>query len=217
MITWNSLFFHSPSSLIIEIVVIMHDYVMLFLLSVLLTVLIIILYRFFSLFFNFEFFENHQLERVWTAVPFILLAFIIFPSLTSLYMLDSCLLCGVTLNVMGHQWYWRYFYKDFLNYFDSYITTRDRIRLLEVDNRAVLPAFLPVRFLVSSSDVIHSWTIPTLGFKIDAIPGRVNQFCLSSKRSGVFFGQCSEICGANHSFIPIVVEFVNFKDFVKVF
>jgi cytochrome c oxidase subunit 2 len=89
------------------------------------------------------------------------------------------------------------------------------IRLLDVDNRLVVPTYLPVRFLVSSSDVIHSWTVPSFGVKIDAIPGRINQFCFSSKRRGVFFGQCSEICGANHRFIPIVLESVNFNNFIN--
>lgn len=92
-----------------------------------------------------------------------------------------------------------------------------RIRLLEVDNRLLIPSFLPIRFLVSSSDVLHSWTIPSFGVKIDAVPGRINQFCFSSKRSGIFFGQCSEICGANHRFIPIVLESVPFKEFYSSF
>lgn len=87
------------------------------------------------------------------------------------------------------------------------------IRLLEVDNRLVLPSNFPVRFLVSSADVIHSWTVPSFGVKFDAVPGRINQFCFSSKRSGIFFGQCSEICGANHRFMPIVLECVPFKNF----
>lgn len=216
MTTWNRLYFHSPSSFLMEIVSIIHDYVSLFLSSILLVVLINIFYTFIVKKFTLRFFENHQLETVWTMIPFFLLLFIVVPSLATLYILDTCLFCGITIRIIGHQWYWSYFYKDLKNlYFDSYIIPRDssEFRLLEVDNRLVVPTSLPIRFLVSSSDVLHSWTIPSFGVKIDAVPGRINQFCFSSKRSGVFFGQCSEICGANHSFIPIVMESVEFRDF----
>lgn len=220
MITWNRIFFHSPSSYLMELIVSLHDYVFIFLISILLSVLLLLRNSFIAKNFNIEFFENHQLETVWTVVPFLLLIFIVIPSLNSLYILDTCLFCGITVSVMGHQWYWSYFYKDLdQRFFDSYIISSDssNIRLLEVDNRLVLPSFIPVRFIVSSYDVLHSWTIPSFGVKIDAVPGRINQFCFSRKRSGVFFGQCSEICGANHRFIPIVIERVSFKDFVNIF
>lgn len=218
MITWNGLFFHSPSRYIIEVVVGMHDYVMLFLFSILLLVLFNLIYTFLCRRFSLNFFESHQLERVWTVAPFFLLVFIAVPSLNFLYMLDTCLFCGMTVRIIGHQWYWRYFYKDFKDFlFDSYMSPSDssHLRLVDVDNRVLVPSFLPVRFLVSRADVIHSWTVPSFGVKIDAIPGRINQFCFSCKRSGVYFGQCSEICGANHRFMPIVLESVSFKDFVS--
>lgn len=219
MTTWGRLYFQSPSSYMIELVSMMHDYVSLFLFSILIIVMIKLVYLFPIKNFNLEFFENHQLETVWTLLPFALLVFIVIPSLTSLYILDTCLFCGMTIRIIGHQWYWRYFYKDLKEFFfDSYIlpSRETEIRLLDVDNRLVVPTFMPVRFLVSSSDVLHSWTIPSFGVKIDAVPGRINQFCFSSKRSGVFFGQCSEICGANHSFIPIVIESLQFKNFISV-
>lgn len=220
MTTWMRSNFHSPSGYLIEVVSSIHDYVILFLLSVLLVVLFNILYSYYSDFFRLDFFEGHEIETVWTIIPFFLLSFIVFPSISTLYILDTCLFCGITLRVIGHQWYWRYFYKDFrIDSFDSYMLPRERseIRLLDVDNRLVAPTFIPLRFLVSSSDVIHSWTIPSFGVKIDAVPGRINQFCFSSKRSGIFFGQCSEICGANHRFMPIVLESVPFKNFIKIF
>lgn len=220
MTTWNGRFFHSPSTYLMELVSCMHDYVMLFLLSIFIIVSMNLSYNFLFKDFNTEFFENHQLERIWTIVPFILLVFIVIPSLDSLYILDTCLFCGLTIRIIGHQWYWSYFYKDLENFFfDSYMKPSEdsSIRLLDVDNRLIIPRSLPVRFLVSSSDVLHSWTVPRFGVKIDAIPGRINQFCFSSKRSGIFFGQCSEICGANHRFIPIVVEcspFTNFSNLI---
>jgi cytochrome c oxidase subunit 2 len=220
MTTWNGIFFQNPSSFIMELVSVIHDYVSIFLVSILILVFINLAYSFILKRFNLEFYENHQLERIWTLVPFFLLIFIVIPSLTSLYILDSCLFCGITISIIGHQWYWRYFYKDLKDYFfDSYIIPSSErvVRLLDVDNRLIIPTFLPVRFLVSSSDVIHSWTIPSFGLKIDAVPGRINQFCFSSKRRGVYFGQCSEICGANHRFMPIVLESVPFRKFISFF
>lgn len=220
MTTWRRIYFHSPSSYIIELVSIMHDYVSLFLVSILIIVIMNLFYLLPIKRFNLEFFENHQLETVWTLLPFFLLIFIVIPSLTSLYILDTCLFCGMTIRIIGHQWYWRYFYKDLKEFFfDSYMLPAEdnEIRLLDVDNRLLVPTFMPVRFLVSSSDVLHSWTIPSFGVKMDAVPGRINQFCFSSKRSGVFFGQCSEICGANHRFMPIVMESLSFKNFLTLF
>lgn len=216
MTTWSRIYFHSPTSFMIELVSLIHDYVRIFLFSVLIVVILNLIFSFVLSSYNLEFFEDHQLESIWTSIPFALLVFMVIPSLTSLYMLDTCLFCGITIRIIGHQWYWSYFYKDLQEFFfDSYIMPREtsKIRLLEVDNRFIVPTSIPIRFLVSSSDVLHSWTIPSFGIKIDAVPGRINQFCFSSKRSGVFFGQCSEICGANHRFMPIVMESIPFKEF----
>jgi len=216
MTTWNGFFFHSPASFMIEIVSLIHDYAMIFLGSIIILVLLNLSYTVVRSYFSQTFYDSHLLEWTWTVTPFILLVFILIPSLESLYISDSCFYCGLTIRVIGHQWYWRYFYKDlFSRSFDSYITpSRDRqVRLLEVDNRLVIPTNFPLRFLLSSADVIHSWAVPSFGIKFDAIPGRISQFCFSSKRSGIFFGQCSEICGANHSFIPISLECVPFNFF----
>lgn len=122
---------------------------------------------------------------------------------------------------MGHQWYWRYEYTDFiLNEFDSFIIPSDNLninefRLLDVDNRCILPFNYPIRILTTSIDVIHSWTVPSLGIKIDSTPGRLNQSMLIIHRPGIFFGQCSEICGINHRFIPIVIESTRINFFKK--
>lgn len=220
MTTWNSIFFQSPSTFMIELVSTIHDYVSIFLISILILVFMNLFYSFLFRRFSLNFYENHQLERIWTIAPFFLLIFIVIPSLSSLYMLDRCLFCGMSIRIIGHQWYWSYYYKDLKDFFfNSYIlpSTEREVRLLDVDNRLVIPRFLPIRFLLSSSDVLHSWTVPSFGVKIDAVPGRINQFCFSSKRRGVFFGQCSEICGANHSFIPIVIESISFNKFIKLF
>lgn len=212
------MFFNSPSTYLIELVILLHDYVIIFLFSILILVLLVIFNNLITKNFNLRFFERHQLESIWTVLPFLVLLLIVVPSLTSLYMLDTCSFCGISVGIVGHQWYWRYCYKDFDNYtFDSYMLPPEsrNIRVLEVDNRIIVPTCLPIRYIVSSADVIHSWTVPSFGVKIDAVPGRINQFCFSIKRSGVYFGQCSEICGANHSFIPIVIESVDFWDFLE--
>nr|YP_009427719.1 cytochrome c oxidase subunit II [Myocastor coypus]APC60921.1 cytochrome c oxidase subunit II [Myocastor coypus]ASU96468.1 cytochrome c oxidase subunit II [Myocastor coypus]AXQ02543.1 cytochrome c oxidase subunit II [Myocastor coypus] len=163
--------------------------------------------------------DAQEIETIWTILPAIILIMIALPSLRILYMMDEVNNPLLTIKTMGHQWYWSYEYTDYeeLN-FDSYmIPTTDlkpgELRLLEVDNRIVFPMEMPVRMLISSEDVLHSWAVPSLGVKTDAIPGRLNQTILTSSRPGLFYGQCSEICGSNHSFMPIVIEVVTLKAF----
>nr|YP_009480325.1 cytochrome c oxidase subunit II [Bradypus tridactylus]ALO62218.1 cytochrome c oxidase subunit II [Bradypus tridactylus]ATP84991.1 cytochrome c oxidase subunit II [Bradypus tridactylus] len=160
-----------------------------------------------------------EVETVWTILPAIILILIALPSLRILYMMDEINNPLLTVKAMGHQWYWSYEYTDYedLN-FDSYMIPTSNLepgqfRLLEVDNRTVLPMEVPIRVLISSEDVLHSWSVPSLGIKTDAIPGRLNQTTLSSSRPGLYYGQCSEICGSNHSFMPIVLEFIPLKHF----
>lgn len=135
-----------------------------------------------------------------------------------LYLTDETSNPIFSIKVIGHQWYWRYEYSDFFKKsFDSYIVNnfndKELFRLLDVDNYLILPINCQIRFLVSAIDVIHSFTVPSLGIKIDAVPGRINQIGVFIQRVGVFFGQCSEICGINHRFIPIGVEVVDIHNF----
>nr|YP_010992075.1 cytochrome c oxidase subunit II [Varecia rubra]WOX61940.1 cytochrome c oxidase subunit II [Varecia rubra]WOX61953.1 cytochrome c oxidase subunit II [Varecia rubra] len=163
--------------------------------------------------------DAQEVETVWTILPAAILILIALPSLRILYMMDEITSPSLTLKTMGHQWYWSYEYTDYENLcFDSYMTPCSdlkpgELRLLEVDNRVVLPTELSIRTLISSEDVLHSWTVPSLGVKTDAIPGRLNQTTLMASRPGVYYGQCSEICGANHSFMPIVLELIPLKHF----
>nr|AIG23295.1 cytochrome c oxidase subunit II [Neophascogale lorentzii] len=163
--------------------------------------------------------DAQEIETIWTIMPAIILILIALPSLRILYMMDEILNPYLTVKAMGHQWYWSYEYTDYEDLsFDSYmVPTQDltpgQLRLLEVDNRVVLPMELPIRMLISSEDVLHAWAIPSMGVKADAIPGRLNQTTLTSTRPGVYFGQCSEICGSNHSFMPIVLEVSTLKYF----
>lgn len=165
--------------------------------------------------------DAQEVETIWTILPAIILISIALPSLRILYIIDEINNPSVTIKTLGHQWYWSYEYTDYEDLiFDSYmIPTNElspgQLRLLEVDNRVVLPSELTIRMLISSEDVLHSWAIPSLGLKTDAIPGRLNQTTLLSTRPGLYYGQCSEICGSNHSFIPIVLEIVPLKFFEK--
>nr|YP_001122864.1 cytochrome c oxidase subunit II [Macrochelys temminckii]ABK20570.1 cytochrome oxidase subunit 2 [Macrochelys temminckii] len=160
-----------------------------------------------------------EVEMIWTILPAIVLITIALPSLRVLYLMDEINNPHLTIKAMGHQWYWTYEYTDYENLeFDSYmIPTQDlpngHFRLLEVDHRMMMPMESPIRMLISAEDVLHSWAVPSLGVKTDAVPGRLNQTTFIVTRPGVFYGQCSEICGANHSFMPIVVESVPLQHF----
>nr|WDE80910.1 cytochrome oxidase subunit 2 [Setophaga fusca] len=159
------------------------------------------------------------IELVWTILPAMVLVMLALPSLRILYMMDEINEPDLTLKAIGHQWYWTYEYTDLKELtFDSYmIPTTDlplgHFRLLEVDHRVIVPMNSTIRVIVTADDVLHSWAIPSLGVKTDAIPGRLNQTSFLASRPGVFYGQCSEICGANHSFMPIVVESTPLADF----
>ena len=221
MSIWRQLGFQDAASPIMYILIGFHDHSIL----VLTLVVSLIIYSFFSLLINKyscrNVLEAQEVETIWTILPAFILLFLAFPSLRLLYLMDEISQPAVTIKTIGHQWYWSYEYRDFLNLeFDSYIIStsdlsNEQFRLLEVDHRVVLPIGVEVRILVSSADVIHAWTIPSLGVKVDAVPGRLNQIGFTSNRPGVFYGQCSEICGSNHSFIPISVEFVDHNTFIN--
>lgn len=167
--------------------------------------------------------EGTTIEIIWTLIPAVILVFIAFPSLQLLYSMDEVVDPSLTIKAIGHQWYWSYEYSDVDGEsieFDSYmIPTSDLetgdLRLLEVDNRIVIPVNTQVRVVITGADVIHCFALPSLGVKADAIPGRLNQVSFLIKRPGVFYGQCSEICGSDHSFMPIVVEGVSQEKFVN--
>jgi len=170
---------------------------------------------------------NHGtiIELIWTITPAVILILIAFPSFKLLYLMDEITDPEITVEVEGHQWYWSYEYPDFLNKdgdfieFDSYLVPESDLesgglRMLEVDNRVIIPHNTHVRFVISSGDVIHSWAIPSLGVKCDAYPGRLNQVSVYVTREAVLYGQCSEICGILHSSMPVVVESVSAEKFL---
>jgi cytochrome c oxidase subunit 2 len=179
-----------------------------------------------------KFTHSSALEIIWTILPAIALLVIAIPSFALLYSLDELIDPKLTLKVIGSQWFWSYEYSDSsieiegfpgtnlpdLN-FDSYMIPTDELvkgsfRLLEVDNRVTLPIKTHIRILVTATDVLHSWAIPSFGIKVDACPGRLSQSSLFIKRPGVYFGQCSEICGVNHGFMPIVIKGVSTDSYI---
>ena len=163
------------------------------------------------------------LEFIWTLAPAVILIFIAFPSLRLLYWIDEILDPIFTIKAIGHQWYWTYEYTDMANHsliYDSYMIPSSEIekgdfRLLEVDHPIVSPINSTIRMVVTGADVIHSWTVPALGVKADGIPGRINQIKMLVDRPGLFYGQCSEICGSEHSFMPIALRAVTLEKFVS--
>lgn len=220
MATWSALAFQDSASPLIEQLIFFHDHAMLVLVLITALVGYIMSTLFFNTYTNRFLLEGQTIEVIWTIVPALILIFIALPSLRLLYLLDEVNTPRLTVKAIGHQWYWRYEYSDIgVIEFDSYILPTNEIessgfRLLDVDNRVIIPMNTQVRVLVSATDVIHSWTVPALGVKADGIPGRLNQIRFNARRPGLFYGQCSEICGANHRFIPIVVERTSTKSFL---
>lgn len=219
MATWSNLNFQNRVSPLIEQIIFFHDHSLIILIIIIILVSYIILRIFFNKFINRFLLEGQIIELIWTILPAITLIFIALPSLRLLYLLDELNNPLITIKSIGHQWYWRYEYSDFKNIeFDSYIINEfnnNNFRLLDVDNRIIIPINNNIRILITATDVIHSWTVPTIGVKVDANPGRLNQTRFFINRPGIFFGQCSEICGTNHSFIPIVIERISIKNFIN--
>nr|UFZ12893.1 cytochrome c oxidase subunit II [Neoneuromus ignobilis] len=221
MATWSNLNLQDSASPLMEQLTFFHDHTLLILIMITMLVGYLMVTLLFNKFTNRLLLEGQTIEIIWTILPAITLIFIALPSLQLLYLLDEISDPAITFKAIGHQWYWSYEYSDFMNNeFDSYMIpmnemTTDSFRLLDVDNRIVLPMLSQVRVLVTATDVLHSWAVPSLGVKIDATPGRLNQTSFFINRPGLFYGQCSEICGANHSFMPIVIESVSSNSFIN--
>nr|YP_007374653.1 cytochrome c oxidase subunit II [Sirthenea flavipes]ADU58099.1 cytochrome c oxidase subunit II [Sirthenea flavipes] len=221
MPTWANVGIQDANSPIMEQLVLFHDHAMMIIIMITVMVAYMMTTVMFNNIINRNLLEGQTIELIWTVIPAITLIFIALPSLRILYLMDEVNQPLVTIKAIGHQWYWSYEYSDFKNIeFDSYMKPINDLemsdfRLLDVDNRMVLPMATPIRILVTATDVIHSWTIPSIGIKIDGTPGRLNQGSFTLMRPGILFGQCSEICGANHSFMPIALESVSINMFLN--
>nr|AHZ01682.1 cytochrome oxidase subunit II [Clonopsis gallica]AHZ01686.1 cytochrome oxidase subunit II [Clonopsis gallica]AHZ01690.1 cytochrome oxidase subunit II [Clonopsis gallica] len=219
MTTWPSIYLQDSNSPLMEQLIFFHDYIMMILMMIVTTVSYIMIMLIFNINTDRNLLEGQMIELIWTVTPALTLFFIATPSLRLLYLMDEINNPMMTTKAIGHQWYWTYEYSDFNDKeFDSYMMNMENnmnFRLLDVDNRMVLPSNTFIRMIVTSMDVIHSWTLPSSGVKIDGTPGRLNQASMMLNRNGLIFGQCSEICGTNHSFMPIVVESVPINKFIK--
>ena len=163
--------------------------------------------------------HNTTVEVLWTVIPVVILVLIAIPSFKLLYYSDTIPKADLTVKAIGHQWYWSYEYPDHGNFtFDATILADDELkegqpRLLEVDNRIVVPVDKVVRVQVTADDVLHAWAVPAFGVKTDGVPGRLNEVWFKAERTGVYYGQCSELCGVNHGFMPIRVDVVTAQEF----
>nr|AEP27502.1 cytochrome c oxidase subunit II [Strophosoma melanogrammum] len=215
MSTWKTIILQDSASPLMEQLMFFHDHTLLILIIITILVSQMLISMLFNSFIHRYLLEGQLIEMIWTILPAITLILIALPSLRLLYIMDEVSNPMISIKAIGHQWYWSYEYSDYKNLeFDSYMIPTNEMnpfnfRLLDVDNRMVIPYMTQIRLIVTSADVIHSWTIPSLGVKIDGTPGRLNQASFSINRTGLLFGQCSEICGANHSFMPIVIESIS--------
>ena len=228
-LAWG-LYFQDGASPSFEGIVDLHNRIMFYLVVILFGVTWIML----SIMWNFNKSQNKLvyrylnhgtlIELIWTVGPALVLVAIAFPSFKLLYLMDEVIDPAMTIKITGHQWYWEYEYADFLNEeneiinFDSYMKDegsleKGELRMLEVDNPVILPIDTHIRFIITAADVLHDWAVPSLGLKVDACPGRLNQASVIIERTGFFYGQCSEICGVLHSSMPIKIEAVEVEKF----
>ncbi|MBT4989706.1 MAG: cytochrome c oxidase subunit II [Rickettsiales bacterium] len=218
--------FQAPASPLASAAIETHNYIMLFMFAVLFFVLILIAYTC----YRFKASNNpvpstrtHHvfLEIIWIVIPTVIIVLVAIPSVELIYKQEVIPKTEMTLKVTGNQWYWSYEYPDFDSIaFDSYMLKDDELkegdlRLLEVDNAVVLPVETYIDLHITSSDVMHSFALPSLGVKMDAVPGRLNHSWLYIEKPGVYFGQCSELCGAYHAFMPIKIRAVTKEEFKK--
>lgn len=219
--------FQTPASPVMEQLFALHNYLLVIITIIVVLVMILLGYT------CWRFSEknnpipsktshNVKLEIAWTILPFIILMTIAVPSFKALYYMERTPEdTAFTVKIVGHQWYWRYIYPDHDNLeFESYmLKDKDlkagQLRLLEVDNRVVIPVNKNIRFLITSGDVIHSWAVPSLGIKTDSVPGRINETWVKVNKTGVYYGQCSELCGVLHGFMPIALEVVTEEEFAE--
>nr|YP_009544437.1 cytochrome c oxidase subunit II [Tremex columba]AYV97232.1 cytochrome c oxidase subunit 2 [Tremex columba] len=218
---WMNLSLQDANSPTMEHMIFFHDHSMILMILIISSILYI-LYKMLLNSFSFSTsIKNEFMEFIWTIIPILILILIALPSMKLLYFFEEEIsLPLLTIKILGNQWFWSYEYPEFLNVsFDSYpimfslLNNKFNLNFLDTDTHLILPFEANIRLLTLSKDVIHSWSIPNLGIKMDSIPGRINQMNLISNRPGIYFGNCMEICGENHSMMPISLEITSLKNF----
>ncbi len=163
--------------------------------------------------------HNSLIEILWTGIPVLILVIVAVPSFRLLFLSDAVANADMTIKAIGRQWYWTYEYPDHGDFvFDAFMVPDEELqegqpRLLATDTNVVVPVNTKIRVLITSSDVLHAWAVPAFAIKTDAVPGRTNEIWFEAEKTGIFYGQCSELCGAGHAFMPIAVEVVSQEDF----
>lgn len=225
-----ALYFQDPATPAAEGIIELHDNICFYLIIILVLIswmLYTIIFTFKNNEFSYKYIKHGQsIEIIWTILPAIVLLTIAFPSFILLYLCDEVITPAMTVKVTGLQWYWKYEYSDFVNQtgetieFESYVIPDDlleegQLRLLDCDTKLIVPIDTHIRFICTSADVIHNFAISSLGIKIDCNPGRLNQVSALIERPGVFYGMCHELCGVNHSAMPIAMEAVSLDNFLE--
>ncbi len=228
-IPWG-LYFQDPATPTSEGIIELHDNIMFYLILILglVTWMLFSIIKIYSKNpIAYKYIKHGQtIEIIWTILPAVVLLCIAFPSFILLYLCDEVIDPAMTIKAIGLQWYWKYEYSDFINdlgetiEYESYVVPEDlleegQLRLLDTDTSIICPVDTHIRFIVSAADVIHDFCVPSLGIKIDACPGRLNQVSALIQREGVYYGQCSELCGVQHSAMPIKVEAVSLPVFFE--
>nr|AQU71817.1 cytochrome c oxidase subunit II [Planorbella duryi] len=210
---WGQVNLFDPASPIQEEMILFHDHAMVLLLGIFLFVAFLGIKLLNNKFSSRGMIEAQTLETVWTIIPALLLIWLALPSLRLLYLLDEQSSSDIIMKSTGHQWYWSYELPSNGMAFDSYMIPSSSFNLLEVDNRVLTPFGVNTTLITTSADVLHAFTVPSAGVKMDSVPGRLNSMNMFLNWPGIYYGQCSEICGANHSFMPIVIESISIADF----
>ena len=216
--------FQAPASDVMRSVLSLHDFVLIMMTVITIFILLLIIYvviRFRRKINPNPSKRSHNaiLETLWTGIPVIILIVMAIPSFKLVYEQDVIPEADMTIKVIGHQWYWEYQYPEHDDLaFESYLIPEDELkegepRLLTVDNRLVLPVNKNIQVLVTAGDVLHSFAMPSLGVKKDAVPGRLNETWMRIDRPGIYRGQCSEICGTGHGYMPVVIEAISEEEF----
>jgi len=223
---WSQVNFQEPITAVMKDLIVFHDWALTFL------ILIVVLVSYISViivkgkYINGLLKDDQELEVIWTVIPFFILLLLAVPSLKILYRMEEISKPYVTLQAVGHQWYWTYnYFVAFIEHFDRlelegrYVVDNlrgsDKVRILETETRIVVPSIKDLRVLITSDDVLHAWGVSSLGVKVDAVPGRVQQLRFLINKPGVYYGNCMELCGAQHRFMPITLEAVKTEDFIN--
>nr|QXJ80296.1 cytochrome oxidase subunit 2 [Trichuris sp. 2 ARS-2017] len=209
MMKWNPLYIQDSINYTMMSLSKLSDWVMTMMLMIMISVMWFYMGVILNNFITNTIMEHKSIEFMWTSLPLVILCLMASISMKTLYAEEpSNQYPAMNLLSTGHQWYWEYYYPDFNINFDSFLLSweKDMYRNMECDNRVMLPLYTPIRIAVTSADVIHSWSMPSMGIKLDATPGRVISTAHQSTIPGLSYGFCAELCGVNHSYMPITVE-----------